>query len=224
MPRPLKWLCGLLLLTVLVGGPLAFVSYQTRTFRNFHVVAPGKLYRSGQMTLGGLQQVIHDYGIKTVVSLRDAHVPGEAPPDRTEEEYCTKEGLSYYRITPRVWWSADGTVPAAANVRRFLQIMDDPSHCPVLVHCFAGQHRTGAYVAVYRMEFEGWNNLQAIDEMRLFGYDSLDDEWDILGYLESYRPRRFHAASVPESKPGEKRPPDDLELFLKKSPVYTGPF
>lgn len=193
MPRPLRWLCGLLLVALLIGGPAAFISYQTRTYRNFHVVVPDKLYRSGQMSLGGLQQMIHDHGIRTVVTLRDAHAPGEAPPDRAEEEYCKKQGLSYFRITPRPWWAADGSVPAEIGVKRFLKIIDDPKHYPVLVHCFAGQHRTGAYVAVFRMEFEGWNNLQALDEMRVFGYDSLDDEWDILNYLEGYRPRRYHA-------------------------------
>jgi hypothetical protein len=38
------------------------------------------------------------------------------------------------------------------------------------------------------MEREHWTNAQAIAEMKACGYVNLDDEWDILGYLERYRP------------------------------------
>jgi tyrosine-protein phosphatase SIW14 len=67
--------------------------------------------------------------------------------------------------------------------------MDNPDNYPVLVHCFGGIHRTGAYCAIYRMEYEHWSNAQAIAELRAGGYKDLDDEWDLLGYLEQYRPR-----------------------------------
>jgi protein tyrosine/serine phosphatase len=69
--------------------------------------------------------------------------------------------------------------------------MADPKNYPVLVHCFAGIHRTGAYTAIYRMEFEGWSNAKAIAEVKACGYTNLDDEWDILNYLERYRPAKI---------------------------------
>jgi protein tyrosine/serine phosphatase len=78
--------------------------------------------------------------------------------------------------------------------------MDDPRNYPVLVHCFAGVHRTGAYCAIYRMEYEGWSNAEAIAEMRRCGYDDVDAEWDIYGYLEQYQPRRQRKA-VPTPGP-----------------------
>jgi protein tyrosine/serine phosphatase len=53
----------------------------------------------------------------------------------------------------------------------------------------AGIHRTGACVAIYRMEFDHWDNAAALDELRAGGYRHLDDEEDVLGYLENYRPR-----------------------------------
>src|SRR5207249_1552206 len=76
---------------VLIGLPLGDASYRQSNFRNFRVVKPGVLYRSGQMSLAGLERAVHDYGIRTVVSLRDAEVPGERPPDLAEEEYCRKQ-------------------------------------------------------------------------------------------------------------------------------------
>jgi tyrosine-protein phosphatase SIW14 len=85
-------------------------------------------------------------------------------------------------------------VPAAEGVRKFLALLDDPANHPVLVHCFAGVHRTGAYCAIYRMEYDRWSNARAIAEMCACGYRDLDDEWDLLGFLEEYQPRWKRAA------------------------------
>ena len=71
MPRPLSLLFGLTIVGVLFGGPWAYHSYLQKNYRNFHTVRPGVLYRSGQLSLTGLKRVVHDEGIRTVVSLRD---------------------------------------------------------------------------------------------------------------------------------------------------------
>ena len=49
----------------------------------------------------------------------------------------------------------------------------------MLIHCFAGIHRTGVYCAVYRMDHDGWSNREAIAEMRALGYATLDDDLDV---------------------------------------------
>jgi tyrosine-protein phosphatase SIW14 len=189
MTKLLRISFALALLAFALGVPLVYRFRQDAAFRNLHVVRDGVLYRSGQMTLDGLKRVMHDHGIKTVVTLRDAHVPGERPPDAAEEEYCTKQGYNYVRIPPRSWYASDGSVPAEKGLDVFRKVMSDPANYPVLVHCFAGIHRTGAYCAIYRMDFERWSNDQAIAELRAHGYETLDDDWDILGFLETYRPR-----------------------------------
>jgi len=188
MPRFLPWLLGLFIAVLPIAGSYGYWRYRQATVRNFHVVEDGVLYRSGQMSLDGLKRVIHDFGIKTIVTLRDATHPGDGPPDLDEENYCKAEELNYVRIPPRNWWASDGTVPAEPGVARFREIMRDPANYPVLVHCFAGIHRTGAFCAVYRMEHDHWTNAQAIAEMKAYGYRNIDDEWDLLGYLEHYRP------------------------------------
>lgn len=189
MPRILRVSMSLMIMTLLVGGPIAYSSYTNSRIRNLHTVKSGVLYRSGQLTLAGLKQVIHEHGIKTVITLRDASDPSELPPDWNEEQFCNSQELNYIRISPRNWWSPDGSVPAEKGVSRFRAIMDDPRNYPVLIHCFAGIHRTGAYCAVYRMDFDRWTNEAAIAEMRAHGYRTIDDDWDLLEYLENYRPR-----------------------------------
>jgi protein tyrosine/serine phosphatase len=188
MKRSLQILLGVALVVVLISAPFAFAVRHRSGLRGFRAVREGVLYRSGQLSLSALQRQIHDRDIRTIVCLRDA-VPGRPAPDRTEEEYCVKHGIRYVRIPPRNWEGPDGTSPADEGVRVFLQVMSDPRNYPVLIHCFAGVHRTGAYCAVYRMEFEGWSNEAAIAELKELGYAHLEEEWDILNYLERYKPR-----------------------------------
>lgn len=191
MIRAIRILLGLAVIGVIVGVPVGYASYRNANLRNFAPVKPGVLYRSGQLSLTGLQRVINDFGIHTVITLRDAEIAGNRPPDWREEQFCKDQDIKYVRLRPQHWYAppTGGPVPAEAGLKRFLAIMDDPANYPVLVHCFAGIHRTGAYMAVYRMEVDHWDNTAALDELRACGYRHLDDEWDVLGYLESYQPR-----------------------------------
>ncbi len=188
MRRNLPILLSVVVVMLCIGAPVAWALHMQAQTRNFHIVKEGVLYRSGQTTLFGLKNLIHDYRIRTVVTLRDARIPDEAAPDRAEEAYCIAEEINYVRIPPRPWEAPEGPPPVDEGVRKFREVMSDPSNYPVLVHCFAGIHRTGAYCAVYRMEFEHWTNERAIEEVKAFGYSNLDNEEDILGYLENYQP------------------------------------
>ena len=92
-------------------------------------------------------------------------------------------------------------MPVEENIREFLRVIDERRKAgAVLIHCMRGVHRTGAYTAIYRMEFNGWSNSDAIAEMVERGYDTLDDDPDIFQYLGSYvprRPRPAHAGPAP---------------------------
>jgi protein tyrosine/serine phosphatase len=84
--------------------------------------------------------------------------------------------------------------------------MADPDNYPVLVHCFAGIHRTGAFCAIYRMEHDHLSNAEALRELKEGGYINLYDEWDVLGYLEEYKPT-WRADVDPAMPATRKRPP-----------------
>jgi protein tyrosine/serine phosphatase len=184
MSQPLRVGLGVGVVVVLIAGPAVLAVHDQYQMRNFRVVREGVLYRSGQMTRAGLERAVHDYGIRTVICLRD----GLTAADQAEEKYCEKEGIRFVRIPPSSWGDVGGVVPAEEGLRKFRALLADPKNHPVLVHCFAGVHRTGAYAAIYRMEFEHWSNARAIAELKACGYSNLDDEWDVLGYLEQYRP------------------------------------
>jgi protein tyrosine/serine phosphatase len=182
--RFLTPLFGTATVLALITGPVMYAFHEQAQMRNFRVVRENKLYRSGQMTIAGLKRAIHDYGIKTVISLRDK----TRTEDLAEEAYCDKEEINYYRLPPRSWDLVDGVAPVDENVSKFLEIIDNPANFPILIHCFAGIHRSGAYCAIYRMEKEFWTNDRAIREVKACGYSHLYEEMDVLGYLEQYQP------------------------------------
>jgi protein tyrosine/serine phosphatase len=194
MQRICQWIFALVILAVLVVSPIVYKRVQYARSRGLHEVRAGVLYRCGQLNLAGLKRVIHDHGIRTVISLRG----GDFDIEKDEEAYCRLQGLNFHRLPPRAWAATDGSVPAEKGLETFRAVMCNPRNHPVLVHCFAGIHRSGAYCAVYRMEFEGWTNDRAIAEMRKLGYNQIDDEWDVLEYLEKYQPRGVAAPKQPD--------------------------
>jgi protein tyrosine/serine phosphatase len=177
-------LAGVVAVGLALACPVAVAIHLRAQTPNFHIVREGVLYRSGQMSLAGLKETIHELGIRTVVNFRD----GSQPADRVEEAYCRAAGIRFVRIPPMSWDGMRGSAEIDEGVDRFLAVMNDPKNYPVLIHCMAGIHRTGAYCSIYRMEREGWSNERAIAEMKAHGYANFDEEADIRGYLGTYRP------------------------------------
>jgi tyrosine-protein phosphatase SIW14 len=118
--------------------------------------------------------------------------------------------LNHFRIPYRSWWPVQGSVPADKGVDEFLKIMRDPANHPVLIHCFAGIHRTGAYCAIFRMEFENWSNDRAIAEMKAHGY--VVEHPDVLSYLENYRHKGPSHAEPPLAHPAIRPASQSLEV------------
>ncbi len=187
---------ALLVAASLFAVPFAYSVQRKKQTHNFRVVEEGKLYRSGQLSKAGLERVVHDYGIKTVVSFRDAEEgKSPVPPDLWEEAFCATKGINHLRLPLRHWsFNEKGVVPADENVKKFLALLADPKNQPVLAHCFRGVHRTGMYCAIYRMDHQAWSNDDAIREIQELGYDKFQNEADVRGYLERYVPSGKKAA------------------------------
>lgn len=182
---------GLLVAVLIIAGPFAYYRYRHETVRNFRVVTPGVLYRSGQLTPAALDRICRDYRIKTIVTFRGAEENEDDDPDRWEEDYCRLRGLYHFRIvTNTAWGAGSGENSVGARVRRFCDVVSNPKYHPVLVHCYAGIHRTGTYCAVYRILNEGWTAEQAIAEMQRLGYNNVERHQDVYQYLCECEHRR----------------------------------
>lgn len=179
-----------ILVVGVVAAPLLYRVSQDRRYRNLHVVNDGLLYRSGQMTPEGFERTVRELGLGTVVSMRETKDENQEYEDAFEEEICKRLGVRYERFNYLDWSAPDGSMPAMANMRRFLDLFDDEDAAkPVLVHCFAGIHRTGVHVAAYRVDKNGWTNDEAMKEMRWMGTRRTTYADNLVAFVQALRPR-----------------------------------
>jgi len=211
IPRKVQIAFALTILALIVAVPFSYFLARDKKYRRFRVVEEGVLYRSGMLTPEGLARVLDTRKIKTVVNLRD----GSSQPDQAEADQCWNRGVKFVRITQRPWSAPDGAsvrdTPAEVGLKEFFDVMNDPANYPVLVHCFAGHHRTGAYCAAFRMAYQGWTQEEAIYEMKHLGYDRIFEEGDVCGYLQHFHInqspmalRREQSPSTPTSASSER--------------------
>lgn len=120
---------------------------------NLHQVSED-LYRSALPDEQGYAAA-DDMGIKTVVNLR---------PGKGAEKPVGRADPAYVNIPVRT------AEPTYDQAREFFKVVDDAERTPVLVHCYHGADRTGAFTALYRINRQGWSKDEAIREMTGGGY------------------------------------------------------
>lgn len=116
--------------------------------KNFGVVVPGQIYRSGELSTTMLRKVVEENGIRTIVDL-GAFAEGSAD-DRREQRTADALNVVRYRLP----LNGDATGNPNYYVQA-LKLMTDPTKRPLLVHCNAGAERTGCTVILYRHLVEG---------------------------------------------------------------------
>lgn len=202
-----RWTLGVSLALFITVAPAVYFRYHYTDHKRLRVVEPGVLYRSGQLSADGFTEAVLRYQIRTIINAMD-EVPD---PDLAsnwwrlgtikESELCRQLGVRYVHLKPDT--VSRRTIPGGRPeaIDQFLEILDDPTNHPVLLHCRAGLHRTGVLTAVYRMEHGGctaagcrrpFTQLEALDEMKELGFGdffctSANDY--VKQYVLTYRPR-----------------------------------
>ena len=169
------------------------------TFLNLEVVAPGVLLRSAQPGRGDIERLDREYGVKTILSLRDGEDPeviayakahgmdwivlkmkADLPPTPEQQELflTLAEGrtvdLDRYRSVIRQGSRTSGRVTFGR---------------PLLLHCQGGADRSGVMTALYRIEEQGWSLEEAkADMLRHFHFWFMHPAQ--FHFLDQYRPRR----------------------------------
>jgi protein tyrosine phosphatase (PTP) superfamily phosphohydrolase (DUF442 family) len=166
-----------------VAALTTWLTVETRRNRlvwdHFDVVMPGTLYRSGQLNQDQLTAAAKLYGIGTVINFQ---IPGAGV--EAERALAQRLGVDFMNLP----MPGDGT-GREEQFREVLKACDDPARRPVLIHCARGTCRTGAAVALYRYERNGWTVADVAAEMRRQSYRN--------GWLPGY----VYGMVRPESRP-----------------------
>jgi tyrosine-protein phosphatase SIW14 len=148
-----------LLMTVFLQIGLACVCFANDDIPNFHQVENG-LYRSGRITEQGLQRIQRDLGIRTIVNIDDS-----MPHARDEKKWAEQAGIRYESIPLSPFLP-----PADRRVDEILELINDPTLQPLLIHCLHGEDRTGLIIGLYRVFTEKWTPQAAYQEMLDLGF------------------------------------------------------
>jgi len=185
MKRTKKKILALLLAVIFISLTVTAVWYKTALPKKFSEVKPGVLYRSGQGQGFKIQNAIDRYHIKTIICLRELKAGSDRSWFDTESRVAEKNNVTL------VHWPMDSHKPLPQKYwLDFLKMTQDPNRTPILVHCAQGKHRTGFFVALYRMGIDGWSFDQVWNEMQQheFGNGHLE----IVAELKNINPEQLH--------------------------------
>lgn len=134
----------------------AVYSYWVLFDHRFTVVTPGRVYQSAAMRPEALLEIVAREGIQTVFDFRGDSEASDAI--RAERLALGEHGVRYLHIP-------SSSNPGADTINAFVRAMgtEMAAHRTVLLHCKDGEGRAVFYSAIYRMEFEGWDNQRAYD-------------------------------------------------------------
>ena len=201
-------LLKIIIIIALVGGVIYGIKITRYQFiaRNFGVVEPNQIYRSGRLTPRMLRKVIADNNIKTILDLGAYQLgsKGEA------NEQAIADELGVKRV--RFELSGDGTGNPNYYVQA-LRMMQDERTYPLLVHCAAGAQRASGAVLLFRHIVQGVDIADAYQET--FNYKHKPDEWQLLAYIAQYQQKIANSLLTGEQIPGFE--PIEYPLVLSET-------
>lgn len=160
--------------------------------KRFGVVREGVLYRMGQPTQVGWEHAIRNLKIRTVICTRvgdpalRAGVWDRGESDGPLESVWVGQLGARHRLFP-IGSEAYWPWPSPDQFEDLFDILDDPKNHPVAVHCMGGRHRTGTFVALFRLEYDGWPIEPTLAEMYSFDFGEPNALQDL--NLRTYLPR-----------------------------------
>ena len=121
----------------LLAAPVAMGAWAVglQAVGNFHVVEQGSLYRSAQLSRAELDELLNEYGIRTVINLRGASKGASWYDD--EIAASDKPGVGHIDIG-----MSARAEPSSATIGKLIEALRDAPR-PILVHCKDGADRTG---------------------------------------------------------------------------------
>lgn len=170
---------------LLVALLLLFLWYIGVFGGNVRTVAPGRVYRSAQLTGAHLNTLLDTHGIRTVINLRGASP--EATWYRSETASCRARGVTHIDIA-----LSAVRLPPPEELRKLLRAFDTATY-PVLFHCRGGADRSGLAGALYLHIYERVPLDQALASQLTWRYGHLSGRIGGFAYGQAYAMDDFFA-------------------------------
>lgn len=172
----------IVLVLSLLCGSASFAKSVPPSVERFSAVTE-KFFRGGRPKTEAEVAELARFGIKIVINIQggdyqgnqivgyivpyweDGETPAEIDAERTLFE---RYGIEYHNFPINSLKPLDFS--QSRNIERLLNILRDPQHPPVYLHCAHGVDRTGMIVGLYRMSVQGWSAEDAYAEYEANGH------------------------------------------------------
>jgi len=134
-------------------------------------VEPNSIYRSGQLSDALVEKTLKKNGIQVIVALNGAN-PDDAW-KTAEEQAAQKLGIEFKRFELKGNGTGD-IENYARTIEAVVQAKQENKR--ILVHCSAGELRSGGTLGCYRMLVKGDDPKEVLEEMLRYGYEPKRDE------------------------------------------------
>lgn len=135
--------------------------------------------------LSDYQGLVEHYGIKTIIDLRDSNSEESAE----AKKFCESAGIKLIELPLK-----DTEAPTHVQEKEILVLLNRikypaPNFKPVFVHCRGARHRTGIFVAMYRILYCKYDLDKAYKEMKDYDFYSVFGHKDLKEYIENFYER-----------------------------------
>lgn len=137
--------------TLLIVGGLIY-AWWVHLHSRFTTVSPGVLFQSAAMPPAKLARVVQRRGIQTVIDFRS----GQDLEVAAEKKALARIGVRHRHLPTSIY-------PSQTEIATFVAAMQQEltERNRILIHCKDGEGRAVMFTAIYRIEFEGWDNERA---------------------------------------------------------------
>jgi len=150
--------------------------------KNFNVIDRGILYTSGQPRGMDYTRLMYKYHIATFVNLRVIAEHREDNWYSEEFEWMKSNGVKYFELPVDRKIAVD-EIPDNESFRKFLEIMNDKTSRPVLLHDSSGKDRVSYFAAVWMLKSGGFSLEETIKKVEKLQKAPLDEKE--LAFLKS---------------------------------------
>ncbi len=134
-------------------------------------VEPNSIYRSGQLSDALVERTLKKHGIQVIVALNGANP--DDPWKVAEEQAAEKLGIEFKRFELKGNGTGD-IENYAKTIEAIFQAKQQDKR--ILVHCSAGELRSGGTLGCYRMLINGDDPKEVRKEMLRYGYEPKRDD------------------------------------------------